>query len=158
MLRRLVFALLSAAACGYVLASESEPSVSDQRFCAPDGVALGGYDVVSYWQPQGVQPGDAASAVEYQGLTYRFANEANRAAFQQDAERYLPTYQGWCSTNLAHGRLACPDYANYQIEDGRLVLFEQIGFSNGRDVWNADPDNLRARADRVFQRFLSLAQ
>ena len=37
------------------------------------------------------------------------------------------------------GRLACPDYTNFKIEDGRLLLFELTGFTNGRTVWNSDP-------------------
>jgi hypothetical protein len=51
------------------------------------------------------------------------------------------------------GRLACPDYANFKIEDGRLLLFERVGFTNGRDVWNSDPMLHRAQANENFALF-----
>ena len=45
------------------------------------------------------------------------------------------------------GRLACPDYTNFKIENGDLLLFELAGFTNGRTLWNSDPSGFRERAD-----------
>ena len=56
------------------------------------------------------------------------------------------------------GRLACPDFTNYKIEDGQLLLFERIGFSNGLDMWNADPTTAGKNADSHFERLLREAQ
>lgn len=125
----------------------------DPARCAPDGVALGGYDVVSYFQ-QDPRPraGRPDLAVDHEGLTYWFSEEANRQRFLSDRDRYLPEYGGWCSTNLAMGRLACPDYTNFKIEDDALLLFEHVGFTNGRDVWDADPARHRASADLNWRR------
>lgn len=128
--------------------------VHDWRVCAPDGVALAGFDVVSYWQGDAPLVGEAEFVASVGELTYRFASDDNLQSFIADPTRYLPTYQGWCSTNLSMGSLACPDYTNFKIEEGRLLLFEQIGFSNGRDVWNADPLLHRRQADTNFQAFL----
>lgn len=146
----LVAVLLGVAAS----ASDAPANVHDWRICTPDGIALAGYDVVSYWQGDAPLVGNAAYETAVGELTYRFANAANRQSFIDDPGRYLPTYQGWCSTNLSMGSLACPDYTNFQIEEGRLLLFEQIGFSNGKDVWNADPLLHRRQADSNFQAFL----
>ena len=135
----------------------SEHSVHDLSPCAPGGVALSGVDVVSYWDEslseRPLVASEAFTAVHNQ-LTYRFATEANRDRFLADPDAYLPSYQGWCSTNLAMGRLACPDVTNFEIQNGRLLLFEQIGFSNGRDVWNLDADGHRSAADANFRQLL----
>ncbi len=119
--------------------------------CAPDGVAVGGYDLVSYFGEQGPQIGAVDIQSEYQGLVYRFASEDNRETFALEPERYVPSYRGWCSTNLSMGRLACPDYTNYKIENGRLLFFEQVGFTNGLDVWNSNPLLHKRQADRNFR-------
>lgn len=122
----------------------------DVSVCAPDGVALGGYDLVSYFSEAGPQAGLAEFTVEHNGLLYRFTNEDNRADFVEAPQQYLPSYRGWCSTNLSMGRLACPDYTNYKIEHGRLLFFERVGFTNGLDVWNSDPLLHRRQADQNF--------
>ncbi len=119
----------------------------DYAECAPDGVAIGGYDLVSYHSEAGPVPGLHAHAVARDGFTYRFASAANLATFEADPERFLPRYRGWCATTLSMGRLACPDPLNYKIEDGALLLFELVGFTNGRTVWDSDPLEFRRRAD-----------
>ncbi len=118
--------------------------------CAPDGVAVDGFDLVSYYVADNPLAGDEAIYVEHLGLTYRFATTNNRAAFVADPDKYLPSYRGWCSTNLSMGRLACPDYTNYKLEDGKLLFFERVGFTNGLDIWNSDPLLHRRQANQNF--------
>ena len=127
---------------------------ADYRRCAPDGIANGGYDLVSYFDQDGPQPGDPAHAETRDRLTYLFATAANLARFRAAPERYLPRYRGWCAATLAMGRLVCPDPLNYKIEDGSLLLFELAGFTNGRTVWESDPTGFRKRADENAKRLL----
>ena len=122
--------------------------------CAPEGVALGGFDVVSYHSAEAPVQGEADITVEHDGFVYRFVSEANRDLFVADPIGYLPRYLGWCATTLAMGRLACPDFTNYKIEDGSLLLFELAGFTNGRLVWDSDPSGFRRRADANAARLL----
>ena len=125
----------------------------DVRICAPNLVALGGYDPVSYHDDGGPVMGTESVTTKVGELSYWFESEQNLDAFVANPEGYTPTYLGWCSTNLAMGRLACPDFKNFKIENGRLLLFEHAGFTNGRDVWNSDPTDHRRRADENFARF-----
>ena len=115
--------------------------------CSQDGIGIGGYDLVSYHSAEGPVLGSAEFAVEHGGLTYRFATAANRERFVAAPEDYLPRYSGFCAATLSMGRLACPDYTNFKIEDGELLLFELAGFTNGRTLWNSDPAGFRQRAD-----------
>jgi YHS domain-containing protein len=123
--------------------------------CSPDGVAVGGYDLVSYHQGGGPLEGSADIELQREGLTYRFSSEENLQRFLANPESYLPRYQGWCATTLSMGRLACPDYTNFKIEDGQLLLFELVGFTNGRSLWNSDPIGFRARADTNANKLLN---
>lgn len=129
------------------------PPALDTTVCAPDGIAVGGYDLVAYHKADGPQPGSAEFAVEHEGLTYLFATRDHQQTFSAAPDRYLPSYRGWCSTNLSMGRLACPDYTNFKLEDGQLLLFERVGFTNGRDVWDSNPSLHRRQANDNFLRF-----
>lgn len=126
----------------------------DPSVCAPDGIAVGGYDLVSYHHADGPQPGLVEFVVEQGEFRYLFVSERNKELFQQNPDRYLPEYSGWCAITLALGRLTCPDYSNFQIEDGKLFLFETTGFTNGRVLWNSDAPGFRVKADNNFQEVL----
>lgn len=115
--------------------------------CAPDGVANGGYDLVSYRHEDGPRFGSAQYSADHGGLVYVFESAENRNLFVGDPERYLPAYSGWCAVTLALGRLSCPDYNNFKIEDDRLLLFELTGFTNGRTLWNTSPSRYGNLAD-----------
>lgn len=115
---------------------------------APATIALGGYDLVSYRSKSGPVLGSSTITAVYGSRIYQFVSEQHRAAFLADPKKYLPRYDGWCATNLSMGRLSVPDYTNFEIEDGSLLLFEHNGFTNGRTLWNTDPSGFRARADQ----------
>ena len=122
----------------------------DWNMCRDDGVAIGGYDPVSYRQPDGPVAGNADYSTDHDGATYRFANAANLETFLADPDRYVPAYSGFCAVTLALGRVTCPDYTNFQIEDDRLLLFETTGFTNGRTLWNTDAPRFRHQANGNF--------
>ena len=162
-----VFILLAAftaasaqeAAPGMMSKSESGVplhSEVDLAMCHPDGVAIGGYDAVSYRQPGGPIMGTADYEREFDGRIYRFASEDNLSTFDADPQRYLPAYSGFCAITLALGRVVCPDYTNFQIDNDRLYLFEITGFTNGRTLWNSNADGFRQRANENYSRLLDL--
>lgn len=146
-MRLLSLAFACLYACTAFAAWAQAESGDTYHRCAPDGVAVGGYDLVSYFSASGPVPGVDTHELERNGFVYRFASAQNLQAFASDPERYLPRYQGWCATTLAMGRLTCPDPLNFMIEDGSLLLFELVGFTNGRTVWEVDPQSFRKRAD-----------
>jgi len=111
-------------------------------------IAVGGYDLVSYHGANGPVRGSSAITAVYAERVYQFIDDTNRAQFLADPKKYLPRYQGWCATSLSMGHLAIPDYTNFKIEDGSLLLFEHTGFTNGRTLWDTDPSGFRARADQ----------
>ncbi|MEM0952999.1 MAG: YHS domain-containing (seleno)protein [Pseudomonadota bacterium] len=125
-----------------------------QHPCSTNGIAVGGYDLVSYYSDDGPVMGSQQLTAYHEGLVYQFSSEANLRQFSSEPSRYLPRYSGFCATTLAMGRLLCPDYNNFKIEDGDLLLFEMTGFTNGRTVWNSDPLGFRVRADAFAKKLL----
>ena len=137
--------------------ASANTDISDGHACNPNGIALAGIDVVSYHNPTGPLMGNSDYTALHDGLTYRFISEAHLNMFVAAPKDYLPSYLGWCATSLAAGALTCPNPLNYKLEDGKLLLFETTGFTNGQDLWNADPLDYRRRADKNRDGFLSSA-
>jgi YHS domain-containing protein len=89
------------------------------------GLAMSGYDPVSYFPEGGGRPqvGDARFEAERDGRRYRFASEANRERFLSSPERYEPAFGGWCTYAVAHGYKFEVDPESYLVEGDRLLLF-----------------------------------
>ncbi|MBL8346148.1 MAG: YHS domain protein, partial [Rubrivivax sp.] len=66
-------------------------------------MALRGIDVVSYFQPGGPVKGRATWRHDFDGVRYLFSSEKNKAAFVADPDRWLPQFDGLCTTGLSKG-------------------------------------------------------
>ncbi len=86
-------------------------------------LALRGYDPVSYFMPEGPQPGLPRFETEWGGRAWRFALGANRTAFQRDPAVYAPRLGGYDAAGILEHRIVEADPAVFAILDGRLYLF-----------------------------------
>ena len=84
--------------------------------------AVSGYDVVSYHQDSGPTRGDGSFVSDYEGETYLFASEENKAAFDTDPEKYVPAYGGYCAYGVSVGKKFHTDPLAWRVEDGKLYL------------------------------------
>lgn len=122
-----------------------------------DGLALDGYDPVSYFPEGGGEPerGKAELALHHRGVTYRFATAAHRELFEATPERFEPSYGGWCAYAMAKGDKVEVDPESFLVEDGKLRLFYKSFFSNTRKKWQKeDPAKLAPRADDAWSAIL----
>ncbi len=147
----LILPLLSAET---VIAS-ADLAPHDSKHCSPDGIAVGGYDVVAYHTVNKAVVGSSDWSTNHNGLTHQFSSEEHRQLFLAEPEKYLPKFSGWCATALAKNKLTCPDYENFKIENGELLLFETYAFSNGRYFWERNPDKHRIAAEKNYSQFFS---
>ncbi|MCU0229136.1 MAG: hypothetical protein MUF01_16010 [Bryobacterales bacterium] len=115
-----------------------------------DGLALGGYDVVAYFQDGKAREGSAAFQADHKGARFRFASDANRKLFQAQPERYLPQFQGYCAYALAAGQVKRCDPRRFTVRDGKLYLFSA---ERARRRWSLD-DNLFAKAATYWRSLL----
>lgn len=99
------------------------------------GLALRGFDPVSYFTVAKPAPGSAEFTAVHDGATYQFASAANRDAFQKEPAKYAPQYGGFCAFAAAVNKKFDADPNVWKIVDGKLY----VNFS--ADVaakWNAD--------------------
>ena len=85
-------------------------------------LAVSGYDAVAYFNDGKPVGGDSAFEYEWNGATWRFASEANRAAFIADPAAYAPQYGGYCAWAVSQGYTAKSDPEAWRIVDGKLYL------------------------------------
>ncbi len=124
------------------------------KYClTPEGVGIGGYDVVTYFENEAPQLGNPEITFTHEGVTYTFVSEENRTKFGLDPNMYLPQFGGWCSMTLAMGRATTPKYDNYLVQDGKLYLFERTVSVNGKALWQSDPETNEQTASTNYDSY-----
>lgn len=113
-----------------------------------NNVVIDGYDPVSYFNGR-PQQGIEAISVEYRGVIYWFASEANKAKFNKNPVKFEPQYGGWCAYALGlEPQKVKIDPKTYKIVDGKLYLFYNFGLTNTLKTWNKEELILLPKADK----------
>lgn len=84
--------------------------------------AMSGYDTVSFFTESKAVNGSPFITAEYQGATYFFASEANKALFSATPEKYTPQFGGFCTFGVSIGKLLPVDISTWQVRDGKLYV------------------------------------
>lgn len=143
-----VFALV--AAWGFSSQAQVEIERKTSVYNLESGVALKGYDPVSYFNEGGGRPqqGVASFRLNYMGVTYFFASAANLDLFVQNPDKYEPTYGGWCAFAMASGSKVDVVPTIYTINGNRLHLF----FSQrAKGKFDADVTGFEMNADKHWK-------
>ncbi|EAR14600.1 hypothetical protein RB2501_00951 [Robiginitalea biformata HTCC2501] len=118
-----------------------------------DGVAIQGYDLVSYTRGTPVR-GTPEFSHDYQGVRFLFTTERNMHLFQAMPEQYIPAYGGWCAYAMGKsGDRVAVDPETYKMVDGRLMLFNRTRLNNPLKKWNRDEERLLRQADANWSQF-----
>ncbi|WP_420583643.1 YHS domain-containing (seleno)protein [Ruegeria sp.] len=89
-----------------------------------DGIAMDGFDVISYFDAHKPAKGVPEYSVDYRGATWLFSTEENRDKFAADPASFEPKYNGWCSNAVSKGYSADVDFVNgWAVINGGLHLF-----------------------------------
>ncbi len=108
------------------------------------GVALQGYDPVSFFAEGAPVKGRPELSVRHGLATYHFSTEESRAAFEAEPSRYTPQFGGFCAWAVSRGYTAKVDIDTWQVVDGRLILNYNIGV---KQKFNEDKAGNLQRAD-----------
>ena len=132
--------LLTLPAAAAALSLPSLASAATPKIYTEDGIAVDGSDVVAYFTDSKPVMGRKDITHDWMGATWRFASEANRAAFAADPEAYAPQFGGYCAYAVANGATAPTVPEAWRIVDGKLYL----NFSKGvQKRWLEDvPGNI----------------
>ena len=116
----------------------SEADVAGELVVADQlsGVALYGFDPVSYFIDGVARVGSQSFELSFGRLTWRFRNQANRAAFRAEPDAYVPRFGGYDPVALLRGAPVAGHPAIFAMHDGRLFLFHR---PENRAAFLADP-------------------
>ncbi len=139
----------------YLLALTTLTLLSLSAFAATtanldDGVILKGYDPVTYFKDKKPSKGSPKITAVFDGATYRFKSEENRAEFVANTTKYAPAYEGWCATAVAGGYKYDIDAENYKVTDGRLYLFYKGFLGDAKKDWVKDEPAQITLADKQW--------
>lgn len=99
------------------------------------GVAIEGYDAVSYFTEPEPQQGLPDYEYVWQGVPWYFASAANRDVFMRNPDIYAPQFGGHCLMSLSRGFLSDGKPRLFVIEGMKLYLFYSLAnreaFLNG---------------------------
>lgn len=122
------------------------------------GLALHGYDAVSYFSGNKPEKGSKKITRTHEGATYRFSSEAHAAAFIANPAKYLPAYGGYCAYAMLEGDKVDVDPETFKIVDGRLLLYYNGIWGDTLKQWNEKKETdqiLIQQADRKWKALLT---
>lgn len=120
-----------------------------------DGLAVSGFDVVAYFDGA-PEKGEKSITTSHQGITYRFSSENNKQKFQDNPEKYIPVYGGWCAYAMGvSGDKVKIDPETFKVVNDRLYLFYNFWGNNTLKSWNKDEPDLKTKADKYWSETLS---
>jgi len=109
------------------------------------GVALHGYDPVTYFESATPRQGSDTFTYSWMGATWRFGSAENRKEFAVTPEKYLPQFGGYCAKAVSENHTADTDPLAYKIVNGKLYLnFDQ----KVQKLWEEDIPGRVARAEK----------
>jgi YHS domain-containing protein len=125
-----------------------------QHFNIRKGVALEGYDPVSYFSNKPVE-GFEKFTITHKGVVYYFVSAANLQKFKTTPEKFEPAYGGWCAYAMgATGEKIKVDPETFKIIDGKLFLFYNFWGNNTLEDWNQSMAKLKQDADLNWLKIL----
>lgn len=136
--------ILTVALWGQGFAEEAGPFTRNPL----TGVAIEGYDAVSYFTDAEPKKGRPEFEFVWAGLPWYFASAANRDVFMRAPDVYAPTFGGHCATSLSRGYLSDGDPRLFAVHRQKLYLFYSLG---NREAFMLGPDAMIGMAQTHWQ-------
>ncbi|HVY71167.1 MAG TPA: YHS domain-containing (seleno)protein [Verrucomicrobiae bacterium] len=116
-------------------------------FTDKKGVALGGYDPVSYFTEGKPALGDRKIEATFDGALYHFVSQEHRATFEKAPTKYAPAYGGFCGYAASVGKVRPANPLIWSIVDGQLIVQHTKGAD---DLWRQDVAGNKVKADKYW--------
>jgi YHS domain-containing protein len=118
-----------------IVALLSFPAWSGDAIYLSDGVAISGYDAVSYHLSDIPVKGNDQFSYEWNGAKWNFSSAENQKRFVDNPGQYAPQYGGFCAYAASKGSLAPTDPLAWTVNNKKLYL----NYSKSvRKVWKKD--------------------
>ncbi len=151
LIRRFIPTLALCVACLIFVALPQSSSLAKSPVAelnlSNSGLALRGYDPVSYFNSNKPIKGNKGFSALHGGGRYYFTSQENKDSFLANPAKYLPAYGGFCSYGAASSYKVDGDPNVWNIVDGKLYL--NINKSIDR-AWARKRDFYIRKADKIW--------
>ena len=120
-------------------------------FTDKKGVALEGYDPITYFVDGKPVKGDAKIEATFNGALYHFVSQEHRETFEKNPVKYAPAYGGYCGYAASIGKVRPANPLLWSIVDGQLIVQHTQG---AVDLWAKDVPGNKAKADKFWPRLV----
>lgn len=110
-----------------------------------NNIAIEGYDVVAYFLQEKAVRGSERFKSTYKNVGWLFHSLKHKEIFEQDPEKYIPQYGGFCAYGTSRGYLVKIDPYAWTVYKGKLYLNFSLSV---RETWSKDKDLYIERADK----------
>lgn len=122
-------------------------------FTNKKGVALEGYDPISYFTDARPMKGDPKIEATYNGALYHFVSQEHRETFEKNPVKYSPAYGGFCGYAASIGKVRPADPLLWSIVDGQLIVQHT---KSAAELWAKDMSGNKAKADKYWPRLVEV--
>src|SRR5689334_23418248 len=116
-------------------------------FTDKKGVALEGYDPISYFADGKPMKGDSKIEATNSGALYHFVSQEHRETFEKSPSKYAPSYGGFCGYAASVGKVRPANPLVWSIVDGQLIVQHTKGAD---ELWKQDVAGNKAKADKYW--------
>lgn len=117
------------------------------------GVALEGYDPVSYFADGKPAKGDPTIEATFNGALYHFISQEHREIFEKSPTKYAPAYGGYCGYAASVGKVRPANPLLWSLVDGQLIVQHTKG---AVELWEQDVTGNKAKADKLWPRLVEV--
>ncbi len=123
---------------------------SDHSSVNKQGVALAGYDPVSFFSHRPVK-GKESIFLDDSGTRYYFSTEENKVSFLNNPSAFKPQYGGYCAYGVRMGKKLAVNETNngieYEIVERKLYLLLNRAT---HEIWRSDSSSNIRYADKLW--------
>ncbi len=120
----------------------------DGTYSTTNGVAIKGYDPVSYFTEGKAVPGNDANIFEWSGVKWKFSSESNLEKFKGDPLKYAPQYGGFCAYGCSENHKSPTDPNAFTIVNSKLYLNYNLKV---KEMWIKDTAIRITNADTYWK-------
>src|SRR6266567_4410297 len=116
-------------------------------FTDRNGIALEGYDPISYFTDGKPVKGDPKIEATFNGALYHFVSQEHRETFEKSPSKYAPAYGGFCGYAASVGKVRPANPLVWSIVDGHLIVQHTKGAD---ELWQKDVAGNKVKADKYW--------
>src|SRR5258707_3544945 len=116
-------------------------------FTDKKGIALEGYDPISYFTDAKPLKGDPKIEATYNGALYHFVSQEHRETYEKSPSKYAPAYGGFCGYAASVGKVRPANPLVWSILDGQLIVQHTKGAD---ELWQKDAPGNKMKADKYW--------